>query len=455
MARVKDLWFSEVPKRDDGGKVVKDEHNRVVYDRKKTVKHPDRGGSKTAKRWLACWSNPDGKEETKAFHKQSDAKAYADKMEGDAQRDEYIEKDAGKEKFGPLAEKWIRLRSVGGSSRERYERVYANQVRETLAHRAVRGVKASEILEWLRSPEIARLSGTMKSAAYLIVAGTFDLAVEDKLRRDNPARSKIIPVPRQEDTERELWPVCQVWAVTDAHPEQYRVIPVMEAGMGLRQGCAFAMAEDDFDFEAATAAVQRQIVRVRGRYYFKLPKGGKARTVPVSTGVQQHVQRHVQKFPPVECTLPWLNEDGTEGDPLTVNLLTVWHGDDPRTNGRHILPVIYDSKVWKPALHAAGIAPEPVRDKRRMLVYSSGGRGNGQHALRHFFSTALQDGGVPPAGVMEFMGHSKKGLPVTFRVYGHVTEETFEQARAAIDQRLFRLRPVPSTGTVTELRRAQ
>jgi hypothetical protein len=57
---------------------------------------------------------------------------------------------------------------------------------------------------------------------------------------------------------------------------------------------------------------------------------------------------------------------------------------------------------------------------------------------------------------MEFMGHSKKGLPVTLGVYGHVTEETFEQAREAIDRTLFRLRPVAEPGgTVTELRAAQ
>ncbi|MGH3247335.1 MAG: hypothetical protein ACRDOI_14160, partial [Trebonia sp.] len=79
----------------------------------------------------------------------------------------------------------------------------------------------------------------------------------------------------------------------------------------------------------------------------------------------------------------------------------------------------------------------------------------GMHALRHFYSTALQDAGVPPVGVMEFMGHSRKGLPVTFLVYGHVTDETFDKARTAIDRALFKLRPVPSSGTVTELRAAQ
>ena len=53
------------------------------------------------------------------------------------------------------------------------------------------------------------------------------------------------------------------------------------------------------------------------------------------------------------------------------------------------------------------------------------------------------------------MGHSVKALPVTFRVYGHVTEETIDLAWDAIDQALFRIRLVQPRGTVTELRDAR
>ena len=50
---------------------------------------------------------------------------------------------------------------------------------------------------------------------------------------------------------------------------------------------------------------------------------------------------------------------------------------------------------------------------------------------------------------MEFMGHSMKGrrLPTALGVYGHVTDETYEQARQAIDKALFRPRPVRCGGT--------
>ncbi|NYD48886.1 site-specific recombinase XerD [Actinomadura luteofluorescens] len=77
------------------------------------------------------------------------------------------------------------------------------------------------------------------------------------------------------------------------------------------------------------------------------------------------------------------------------------------------------------------------------------------HALRHWFATALGDAGVSLAGVMEFLGHSRKGSrsPVKLGVYSHVTEETYEAARSAVDRSLFRLRPVQdqsSNGTETE-----
>ena len=448
MARVKDLWVSEVKTKDADG--------NTVTEKRKTSKHPDNGGNKNAKRWQACWFDPDGNEKTKVFEKKKAAEDYAKKMEGDAERGEYIEPDAGKNKFDDLFKKWLRLRAVGASTRTQYESVYRNQIKPTFGHRLVKSPKPSDVAEWLRFGTIAKLSDGKQAMAYFIVAGVFDLAVEDKMRRDNPARSKIVPVPDPETTERELWEVSRVWQVIDEHPDPYRAIPVVEAGLGLRQGCAFGLGEDDFDHEADKVTICRQVVRVEGKTYFKLPKGGKTRVVPVSRGVATHVKEHIKKYPPVEITLPWLNEDGTVADdPVTARLLFVWHGDDPRTHGKAILASSYNRGVWLPALSRAGIGPQPWKDDKKITRYSSAGRDNGQHALRHFYSTALQDAGVPPVGVMDFMGHSRKGLPVTFLVYGHVTEDTFEQARTAIDRALFKLRPVPSAGTVTELRAAQ
>lgn len=435
MARVKDLWISEVPVRGADGKPLRDDTGHVVMMKKKTAKHPDRGGNKNAKRWLAIWANPDGIEDSKAFAKQADAEAHAKKMEADVDRGEYIDPEAGEAKFGPLAEKYLRLRDVGGRSHLRYEQAYRNQVEPTFAKRTIGAVKPSDVLEWLRSPGIAGLGQSAQGLAYMIVAGTFDLAVADKIRRDNPARNRIVPVPRQGDAPpRELWTPQQVWAVHDAHPARYRAVPACAAGLGTRPSEAFALAEEDFDFDAMKVHVQRQVVLVGRQWVFKAPKRGKDRWVPLSRGLAAIVRAHVAQYPPKPYELPWMDEKGKIAKaPHVCRLLFLWESHDPRTSGKHIHASSYDTGVWKPALTAAGIRAEPG---------DSGRSGNGPHMLRHFYSQALQDAGLPPAGVAEFLGHSTRQLPVTFRVYGHVTDKTYDQARRAIDKTLFRLRPV-------------
>lgn len=445
MARVKDLWFATVKTRNADGK--------TVSEKRKTARHPDRGGNKKAKRWLACWNDPDGKEVTKACATQEGAKQYAKKQEADADRGEYIAPKAGREKFGALAQKTLRLRKIGASSRRRYESAYTNHIEPVFADRSVKSIKPSELLEWLL--DLGSHHGhSTQEICYLIVCATFDLAVADSLRHDNPARSPIIPKPRAETKPRDSWSAARIWLITDAQPEPYRTVPVCAAGLGLRQAEAFALAEEDFDFEAGKAIIRRQVVRLGGLWVFKMPKGGKERTVPVSRGVSVTVQAQIEAYPPQPYTLPWMGEDGELHGEHTCKILFRWHGDDPRSHGKHIPASSYDQSVWKPALHAAGIIGPAVRDKSGVLRYPAD-RQHGMHNERHYFSTTLLDAGVSLAGVMEFMGHSRKGVPVTLGVYGHVTEETFEQARQAIDRNLFKLRPVSLSGTMTELRSAR
>ncbi|CNE44778.1 integrase fusion protein [Mycobacterium tuberculosis] len=462
VARVKDLWFSEVRDPDDPTRKI----------RRKTKRHPDRGGSKNAKRWLACWIDPDGKEATKAFHIKDQASKYARKMEEDAARDEYIAPNAGKQQLGPLGRKWLRLRDVGAGAVIRYETVLRRYIEPTFAERQVQSVKPSEVLAWQR--EVGKQTGASTlETAHWILCSVFDLAVADGLRRDNPVRSPIVPTPRREPAERDPWSIERVWSVIDHHPAPYRAVPIVAAGCGMRQGEAFAVAVDDFDFDAGRVAIARQVVRIGGRIVFKLPKGGKGRTAPLSPGVARTVQAHMDEYPAVATTLPWMNEDGELAeDEVTVKLLFVWRGGpflpthpvkdgaarqrgrarEVRTEGENLQTSAYNEKVWKPALAAAEVIPPAERNAWGSWSYRASRR-DGMHALRHYFSTTLMDAGVSLAGVMEFMGHSKKGAPVTLGVYGHVTEETYESARNAVDRSLFRLRPVHdqrASGTETE-----
>ena len=455
MARVKDLWFAEVPVKGPDGKAVRDDTGHVVTAKRKTAKHPDNGGSKAAKRWLACWDDPDGNEVTKAFDKQSDAKDHAEQMEGDAKRGHYVDPKAGEELFGTLGEKYLRLCDVGGTTSQSYASTYRNQVAPVFAKRRLKAVRPSDILEWLRSPGMKALSGSSRRAAFVIVRAVFDLAVADKMIHENPTRSDIIDPPRDDTPPRIAWPSSTVWRVHDEHPERYRPIPACSAALGLRQGEALALAEEDFDFDAQKVRVRRQIALVSGKHYFKLPKENRDRWVPLPAGLAAIIRAHLEAHPPAPYELPWMEKDGSVArEPHVCRLLFRWDGRDRRTRDRHIKATRYNDSVWKPALLRAGVLAHPEGEELPSYFYGSS-EGAGTHILRHFYSTTLQDAGISPVGVTTFMGHSVKALPVTFRVYGHVTEETFDQARQAIDRTLFRLRPVQSGGTVAELRAAR
>jgi integrase len=434
MSRVKDLW--------------------TTADGRKTGRHPANGGNKDAKRWQAVWTDPDGNEKTRTFHKKTDAIAHGRKMEADAERGEYIDPKAGSEKLGPLARKHLGLnRNIGAGTRRQYESALKNHVEPAFGGRPVKGIKPSEIAEWLNGP-LSSYSAGIQQTAFLLLRGALDLAVADKLRRDNPARSPVVRPPGSADPKpRAVWDAETVWKVIDAHPDQYRAMLACEAGLGLRQGEAFAFAEEDIDFDAMTVTVRRQVMRADGHDCFKLPKYGKERTVPMSRGVAAYLRAHIGKYPPQPYTLPWMPEKSTmAAGAHTCRLLFRWHGSSARTDGRHIATANFDKSVWYPALSRAGVGPAPAAEGRR---YRTPGREFGSHMLRHVFETMLDNGGVSLAGMVEFMGHSRKGQVITISVYSHVTDETFERARQAVDGTLFRLRPATSGGTVTELRAAR
>jgi integrase len=426
--RVRDLWHDK--------------------KRRKTARHPDRGGNKDAKRWLAIWLDPDGKEKTKAFATQDAARKYAAKMEADAERGEYVDPKAGREKIATLAAKHVRMRQVGGSSQRVYESTLNKHVLPAFGERSVKSVRPSEIADWLNET-MAGYSGSLRSRAYLILRGTFDLAVADGLRRDNPAASDVVKPPKQDESGREPWDTETIWRVIDAHPAEYRALAIAEAGLGLRRGEACGLGEEDIDFAAGKVTIRRQLSRQGRQWVFKAPKGGRERVVPLSRGMASALRTHIAAYPPQPYALPWMDERGKIRGGQECALLFRWHGG-------HVISTSYDRAVWKPALVAAGIIGEPARKKGKHPRFDVA-RHDGQHAPRHYFSVTLQDGGVSLAGVMDFMGHSRRSKVVTIAVYGHVTEETFEAARSVIDAKLFRLRAVEtdSSGTVTELRSAR
>jgi len=412
VSRVRDLWFTTGKRAGDGKKV-------------KTKRHPDMGGDKRAKRWLAVWIAA-GRERSEAFTTEQAAAAFAAKVQADLERGVYLDPAAGNAAVATLARKWLGLCEVTAGSARRYESVWRMHIEPMFGRRPAGSVSAGQCAAWSKSlashPETRRL-------ACIILTGIFDLAVADKVRADNPMRSPVVGKAKPEPLHREPWTAGRIRAVASACGEDEDLV-LAAAGLGLRAGEAFGLGLDDFDTDARVVHIRRQLFRHGNEFVFKLPKGGKERTVPLSHGVASMLPGEAAG----SFALPWLREDGQlTARPRTVPLLFT-------LNGAPIGARDWDKNHWHPALRAAEAEVT---------------RANGMHALHHWYSTTLLDGGVSLAAVMEFLGHSRKSAPLAVGVYGHVTPEASEAARRAVDTALFGLRIVTSDGTVTELRAAQ
>ncbi len=177
------------------------------------------------------------------------------------------------------------------------------------------------------------------------------------------------------------------------------------------------VAVDAIDFESDTLHVVRQLKLSLSKPVFAPPKGGKLRDVPLPGPVADALRAHMKEFPPVEITLPWKTADG----PMTTHRLIF-----TAPGGNHVWRTSLNTEAWKPALVAAGVIPGP---KTRAEGHAAA-REHGMHALRHFYASALLDGGENIKAVSEYLGHSDPGL--TLRVYAHLMPSSQERTRKAI-----------------------
>lgn len=412
MGYTKDLWTRPGP---DGKRVPSERHGK-------------------GKRWLACWRDPDGRERSKAFTNKKASELHWQKQEVDVERGDYHDPKAGRELFGDVAKRWLGSRSVDPNSRIRYDQCYRNQVAAVFGHRQVQRIKASEVQEFLAGLG-ERLGPSTVSIARLIVQGALELALADELVRKNVARSSIISTARPPREKVVAWGDADVLGLIDAHPEPLRILPIVGAGCGLREGELFAIDPSDVDFDAQVLHVRRQVKRLSTRWVYALPKNDGERDVPLPDWVAQSIRVHMASHKPSPVSLPWEKVDG----PTRTHQLIVIHPD-----GGHLKHLTYD-RYWKPALHRAGIIGPPGRDESGGLVYPTTGK-EGRHALRHYYASVQLADGTAITSLAEYLGHHDPGY--TLRTYGHLQPDSHERARKAIDARFFRPRAV-SDGTMT------
>lgn len=350
-------------------------------------------GKGYARRWQARYRDPAGREKSKTFSRKVDAQRWLDEVTADLVTGRYVDPKAGRVTLSAFSRRWLDAQTFDESTRETVASRLRVHILPVLGEVELRNMRPSSIQAWMRSRE--ELAPTYVRVMLANLSAILSAAVEDGLIASNPCSSSSVKAPALERRRIVPWSADQVQAVVEAHPERYWAVPVVAAGLGLRQGETFGLRVDDVDYLRRRVLVRNQVKILNGSPILAPPKGRREREVPLPDTVAFAITERLKAYPAKDGLVFTSREGG---------LLN-------RT--------YFNRRIWKPALVEAGIEPT---------------RTNGMHSLRHHYASVLLEGGVSIRALADYLGHADPGF--TLRTYAHLMPDSEDRARAVIDSSL-------------------
>jgi len=377
----------------------------------------DRHG--TGKRYRARYIGPDGTEKSKSFPdgQKRLAEQWLTQIEADMSRGQYIDPAAGRVTFRQYAEKWLATQTTDITTRTSVAVQLRRHAIPYLGPRPLGSFQPGHIREWLSGLESAIPASSYRRVIFSSVFAVFNAAVDDGHLTKNPCQARSIRPPASGKGRVDPWTSERVFRVRAALPQRYQAMVDLGAGCGLRQGEIFGLPTDEIDFDSGWLHIACQVKVANGHLVFGPPKRNKERDVPLPDSVSRVLKSHMEEYPPVEISLPWLRPDG----PLVTKRLLFTRNDVGAVRRTD-----FNVRAWKPALVAAGVIPAPMPGVRHQSA-----REHGMHALRHFYASVLLDAGENIKALSQYLGHTDPGF--TLRVYTHLMQSSDGRTRNAVD----------------------
>lgn len=418
---IEDRWYKKGPADPVTGKQT----------RLKTARHGQ------GKRWRVA-GIPGVRD--RSFEKEAQAKAWLKASATDASRGTFYDPRDGNMLLDEYVRVhwWPNLRKPPGTKQSMHPRVFRH-ILPHVGHLPLNRIGHDEIRAWLTRVEQDIDVNTVRTT-WRHFSSIMQAAHKAKRIPENPFRDEDLSPPSAPPSRAKAWPKETVLAVRQELPERYQVLLDLAVGAGLRQGECFGFSPDDVE-DDDTIAVTRQVIRVGGKLAFAPPKGNKTRVAPCPPELAHIIKTYAAALPPVEVTLPWVDPDRPslewERRPTrTVRLLVT----TPRTSGVSggaMNRTYFDDRLWKPALAAAGVIPQPeveyVQGKgakpwRRVSWVMP--REDGFHVTRHTFASIVLAEGETITQLASWLGHSDPAF--TLRTYVHFMPKSGKRALAAL-----------------------
>lgn len=337
--------------------------------------------------WRARYRGPDGRERSRSFKRRIDAEQFLAGVEVAKQRGSWTDPQLARIPFEDWADMWLRTAShLKPKTMLGYESLLRSRILPAFGPMPIGEIRPLDIRTWLADLQRAGLSASRRRSAYHLVGAILRAAVEDGRLAATPCVGiKLPPLPQPDMAYLQPSELKLVLEVVE--PRHRAFVEVLATG-GLRFGEAAALRVGRCDLARSRITVAESLAEVGGRLHFGAPKTHQRRVVHLPRAVGRRLEREVE---------------GRGGDDLVFQ-------------GPYGGPVRYTnfaSRVWKPALRAAGL-PEM-----------------GLHALRHTCAAMLIAQGAHPKAIQSHLGH--RSITTTLDRYGHLFDDVHERLAERVD----------------------
>ena len=369
----------------------------------------------TGRRWQANWV-VDGVKRSRTFNRKIDAERYLADTVSRIGRGDYVDPQSGRITVKAYAEEWLaRQLQLRDSSRAVYRTHLSRRINPAIGHMPIGDVRRSTVQGFVSGMVGHGLAPQTVRAVAQTCSTLFRAAVADQLIARSPMVGVKLPAPAK--SRAVALTVDQLYGLAEHLPPQFRVLPLLGAGCGLRPGELLGLEVDPsrgLDMLGRRILVREQLLP-RGGVLGPPKTAASVRDVPLADETLQVLAEHMAAFPPVD--VPVTDRTGSRPVKRTARLL---FSVDGKPVGRDGFNAAWNQAVGQ--ARSAGVdLPARVTP----------------HALRHAYVSILIAAGLHPKQIQTLVGH--KSITETMDVYGHLMGDVApENTRRAISTSLTR-----------------
>ena len=339
----------------------------------------------------------DGVEKAQHFRNKVDAENWEREQRTAVAKGTFIDPANARRTFREIADEWQERQSTWRPSTAALAKnSLERHVYPRIGDRRIGTLRPSD-MEALAKALSDDLAATTVITVMRYTSGVFKSAVRDRIIPSSPMMDLRLKQPEQ----RRIVPLTveQLDGLEEALPDRLAALVIVGAGLGLRQGEAFALTVDRVDFLRRRVEIDRQIVSPPGKGttpgFAPLKTLSSRRFVPLPDAVGERLARHIAEHDIAPDALLFT---AVAGGPLRRQVF---------------------GGTWRSAVNRAAVPT-----------------GTGYHDLRHTYASTLISAGVSVRAVAANLGH--KDPMVTLRTYAHLMPDDEDRTRSAVAEFLAR-----------------